>query len=65
MRIDYLKNNPLYNLATSAKRRANKVKRRLLELFIVVLVVRTVQEMSEDDATHMAAGVALGSTART
>lgn len=53
-----MKNNPLYGLATSVNRPVQKVKRHLLEMFIVVLVVRTIQEMSEDDATHMAAGVA-------
>ena len=30
----------------------------MLRIFLVVLLVRTAQEMSDDDATHMAAGVA-------
>ena len=34
------------------------MRERLGRYFLIVLVVRTVQEMSDDDATHMAAGVA-------
>ncbi len=48
----------LHGLVLKARRRYQAVQRRLLRRFLVVLVVRTVQELSADDATHMAAGVA-------
>ncbi len=48
----------LYTLVLKARRRYQAVKRRLLRRFFVVLIVRTMQELSADDATHMAAGVA-------
>ena len=35
-----------------------RVKDRLLEIPVFVLAIRTVRELSDDDATHMAAGVA-------
>jgi len=35
-----------------------RVRERLLEIFIIELVVRTVQELGEDDASHKAAGIA-------
>lgn len=38
------------------------VKERLLEIFLVRLTVRTVKELGEDDASHMAAGVAYYAT---
>jgi membrane protein len=38
--------------------RLRPIKERLLGIFMVRLVVRTVQELGEDDASHMAAGVA-------
>lgn len=49
---------PLRRAATPIHRRVNAVKARLERNFVVLLVVRTVKEMSEDDATHIAAGVA-------
>ena len=48
----------LHRVAEGARRRAHALKEHLLRYFIVVLLVRTVEEMSADDATHMAAGVA-------
>lgn len=35
-----------------------RIKERLLKIFLVQLVVRTVQELGADDASHMAAGIA-------
>ena len=40
------------------KRRAKAIERRLSQILVINLVIRTVKEMSDDDATHMAAGVA-------
>ena len=40
------------------KTRAKVVERRLTRIFVIDLLFRTVKEMSDDDATHMAAGVA-------
>ncbi len=45
-------------LAAKARRRGRAIGKRLTGVFIINLVVRTVKEMSDDDATHMAAGVA-------
>ena len=45
-------------LTHAVRRRADAVGERLLRIFVVRLFVRTVQEMSDDDGTHMAAGVA-------
>lgn len=36
----------------------DRIRRRLVQIPIVLLMVRTAQEMGDDDATHMAAGVA-------
>ena len=41
-----------------ARRRWYAVKRRLERRFVVRLLIRTVQEMATNDATHMAAGLA-------
>jgi len=41
-----------------ASDRLQQTKERLLEIFVVRLLVRTVQELGTDDASHMAAGVA-------
>ena len=38
--------------------RLTRIRERLLKIFIVELVVRTVQELGEDDASHKAAGIA-------
>ncbi len=40
------------------KTRAKVIERRLTRIFIINLLVRTVKEISDDDVTHMAAGVA-------
>ena len=45
-------------LVLKAKRRAKTIERRLTRIFVIDLLFRTVKEMSDDDATHMAAGVA-------
>ena len=45
-------------LVSKAKRRAKTIERRLTRIFVIDLLFRTVKEMSDDDATHMAAGVA-------
>ena len=47
-----------HRLAQSFTQRGRALSERLQRYFLVSLVVRTVQEMSDDDATHMAAGVA-------
>ena len=46
------------DLAAAVSRPLHAARRWAMRIFVVVLLVRTVQEMSEDDATHMAAGVA-------
>lgn len=48
----------LGRLESSARRRAEAIAARLRRRFIFALVMRTVQEMSDDDGPHMAAGVA-------
>ena len=48
----------VHRLIAGVRRRTTAVKERLLRYFLVLLLVRTAQEMSADDATHMAAGVA-------
>ena len=48
----------LSRVALAARHRVQAVSERLGRIFVVKLVVRTVQELSADDATHMAAGVA-------
>ena len=45
-------------LVAKARRRGRSIGKRLTEVFVINLVVRTLKEMSDDDATHMAAGVA-------
>ena len=45
-------------LAADVGRRLRLVRRRVSRYFVVRLVIRTAQELSADDATHMAAGVA-------
>ena len=54
----YPKNTALYRTATGLVHRGRTVGERLGRIFLVALIVRTIQEMSADDATHMAAGVA-------
>ena len=54
-----IRGNPTIKRVESAvRRRIDAMWEPLRHRFLVVLVVRTVQEMSDDDATHMAAGVA-------
>ena len=45
-------------IAVVTGRRTGPPRRRLRRVFIVALLIRTLQEMSADDATHMAASVA-------
>ena len=45
-------------LAAHVRKQRDALVQRFGALFFIVLVVRTVKEMMEDDATHMAAGVA-------
>ena len=47
-----------HRMASGVAHRGHAVSERLQRYFIVALVVRTMHEMSDDDATHMAAGVA-------
>ena len=44
--------------AKPASDRLQQTKERLLKIFVVQLLVRTVKELGADDASHMAAGVA-------
>ncbi|MCE2462554.1 MAG: YihY/virulence factor BrkB family protein [Dehalococcoidia bacterium] len=44
--------------ATHLRQAAEPIADRLLEISAIALIVRTAQEVSDDDATHMAAGVA-------
>ena len=53
-----LNSSSLHHITSAVVRRTNAVRERLGRIFLIVLVVRTLQEMSDDDATHMAAGVA-------
>ena len=48
---------PIHRLALSVNRRVQAVRERLERYFVVRLLARTVQEMGDDDATHMAASV--------
>ena len=48
----------LHRLSSAVRGRVHAIGERLLQVFVLALIVRTMQEMSEDDATHMAAGVA-------
>jgi len=41
-----------------ASDRLQRIKERLLKIFVVQLLVRTVKELGADDASHMAAGIA-------
>ena len=45
-------------IARAANRRFGCVVRRIGEIFVVRLMIRTAQEVSDDDVSHMAAGVA-------
>ena len=58
MRPSLPKDTVVHRLIARVKRRTTAAKERLLRYFLVLLLVRTAQEMSADDATHMAAGVA-------
>ncbi|MDA1347533.1 MAG: YihY/virulence factor BrkB family protein [Chloroflexi bacterium] len=51
-------NATIRRVESAIRRRTDAIWEPLRHRFLVVLVVRTVQEMSDDDATHMAAGVA-------
>ena len=52
------KNIALHPLVHAIRQRINAARERLNRVFLFVLVGRTFREMSADDATHMAAGVA-------
>jgi membrane protein len=43
---------------TTVEPHFTRVRKRLARVFLIVLLVRTIQEMGSDDATHMSAGVA-------
>ena len=45
-------------VVSKTKRRAKIVERRISQILVINLVIRTIKEMADDDATHMAAGVA-------
>ena len=47
-----------FPLADRTRRKARAASERLRRRFLVVLLARTFRELSDDDATHMAAGVA-------
>ena len=49
---------PVQRLTSVGRDRARALGRWLNRFFVVVLVIRTVKELSDDDAPHMAAGVA-------
>ena len=49
---------PLQQLAATVARRTRLWRDRVKRKFLVALMLRTMHEMSDDDATHMAAGVA-------
>lgn len=51
-------NSTLRRVLDAGDRRFGGPARRIGEMFVVRLTVRTVQEISDDDVTHMAAGVA-------
>ena len=57
-----LSNHPIrtafHRVSQAIGRSTRAIKERLLRYFLIRLVVRTLEEMSADDATHMAAGVA-------
>ncbi len=55
---DMLRRYPIIGRpVTSARCRLHTIAQKLQDRFIVKLIVRTVQEMSDDDATHMAAAM--------
>ena len=45
-------------VVSKTKRRAKLLERRVSQILVINLIIRTVKEMADDDATHMAAGVA-------
>ena len=50
---------PLFrHIADTARKKTDAVVARLRRIFVIELLVRTAKESSEDDVTHMAAGVA-------
>ena len=48
----------MHRIVSAFRLRARTVSERLRRIFVVALLVRTLQEMSDDDGTHMAASVA-------
>ena len=54
-----IRDNPaIAHLESRVRHRVQALNERLSRNFLAVLIVRTTREMSDDDATHMAAGVA-------
>ena len=49
---------PIRRMADTARKKTVAVVTRLRQIFVIELLVRTIKETSEDDVTHMAAGVA-------
>ncbi len=52
------KDHRVFRLASAAGRKAAAWQKRLQKIFVFALVIRVMHELSSDDATHMAAGVA-------
>ncbi len=48
----------IHGLTAPVRRRVERASDWLLQFFLVKLLVRTMHELSDDDATHMAAGIA-------
>ena len=48
----------MHRIVSAFRLRARSVSERLRRFFVVALLLRTLQEMSDDDGTHMAASVA-------
>lgn len=51
-------NSAYRRILRAADKRFGGVVKRAVEIFVVRLMIRTAQEISDDDVTHMAAGVA-------
>ena len=53
-----LRSHPLFTRTkTIARYRSRTVVQRLRRILVVMMILRTLQEMSDDDATHMAAAI--------
>ena len=58
MQVKSLIPPPIARLASTVRHRAKAKAERLHRIFVVKLLIRTAHELSADDATHMAAGLA-------